>query len=127
MTRLLVLVALASLATSTAHADGMRIEDGRYAGGAVTTLTLEPEQLVHWPEERWVQLTPAQRSALKASTGIAPSAVYVYDARKNESDCTCHAWNVAFLFAPDGMDVPHRFVVDDAEAARRQAELDSME
>ena len=124
-TRVLGLAAMIAIAPMPGVADGMRVEDGRYAGGPVTTLRVEADQLASWPDERWIALTRTQQEAVRADTGIAPAKVFLYDAREGESDCTCHAWNVGFLFREDGFDVPHPFVVTNEEAAERQAEFDA--
>lgn len=105
-----------------AAADGMPVEDGRYAGGDVTSLELTDAQLRDWPKERWIPLTAPQRAKLQAATGAAPSRLWLYDARAGESDCTCHARNVAFLFRPNEADVPHEYVTSDDEAAELETE-----
>lgn len=116
------LIAGALIAGSDAFSDGFVLRDGRYAGGPVTTLILEKGQLCRWFEDRSVRLSAAQKEQVRADAGVAPSKVSVYDARYGETDCTCHATNVAFLFSAEGLDVPHAFLVSDEEAARRDAE-----
>jgi hypothetical protein len=124
--RALLLAAIPiALAAAASHADGMLVQGGRYAGGDVTTLLVSRDQLARWPAERWVPLTDDQKESLRADTGVGPSKVFLYDAREGETDCTCHAWNVAFLFRDNAFDVPHRFVVTDQEAAELQADFDA--
>ena len=79
------------------------------------------------PADARASSTVRQKAFVKADTGVAPSKVFLYDARTGETDCTCHAWNVAFLFDLESMDIPHEFVVSDEEAARRQVEFDAID
>ena len=124
---LFLLQALAVLGSATgALADGFQLENGRYSGGPVVTLILTETQQDALVGDRRLQLTAEQKGQLEAEAGSGPSKVLVYDARRDENDCTCHAWNVAFRFSDEGIDVPHQYLVSDEEAARRQAELEEM-
>jgi hypothetical protein len=106
-----------------ALADGFRIEDGRYAGGRATVLALEAQQKASVESERKLVLTEAQQQVLAGETGTRAKEFLVYDLRRAENDCTCNAANVAFRFSDESVEIPHAYLVSDAEAARLRAEL----
>lgn len=115
---------LALAVPAVAIADGFRIEGGGYAGGPVTVLALDAQQRASIDGERKLVLTEAQRGALAEATGTSASDFLVYDLRREENDCTCNAANVAFRFSDESVEIPHAYVVTDAEAARLRAELE---
>jgi hypothetical protein len=120
----IALCGLALFAPVAASADGFRIEGGRYAGGPVTVLALEAQQKAAIDAERELVLTEAQQDALAQEVGTRASRFLVYDLRREENDCTCNAANVAFRFSDGDVEIPHAYLVTDAEAARLRAELD---
>lgn len=126
MTRLLgIALCWAALGLpAAALADGFPIEAGRYAGGRATVLALDAQQKKRADGERKLVLTEAQQQALAEETGTQASEFLVYDLRRAENDCTCNAANVAFRFSDDGVEIPHAYVVPDAEAARLRAEME---
>jgi hypothetical protein len=115
--------AVLALAAS-ARADGFRIEGGRYAGGRATVLALDAQQRDSVEAERKLVLTEAQQQVLAGETGTRASEFLVYDLRREENDCTCNAANVAFRFSEESVEIPHAYVVTDAEAARLRAEME---
>jgi hypothetical protein len=83
------------LAVYGAYADGFPIKNGRY-DGKITVLVLTSNQTAVLKKDRTILLTSDQKEILRRETKQAPAELLVYDLRKNESDCTCHAFNVAF-------------------------------
>lgn len=120
--RALVLLAIASGLSLPAHADGFPISDGRYVG-KVTVLRLTESQTATLSDDRDLRLTAEQKAVLKASSGVAPSELYVYFTKDGENDHTCEAFNVAMRFSDFEIEVPHEYLVDDREAAERKQEL----
>ena len=108
-------------------ADGMPIKDGRFVGGPTTVLTLTQSQIVALKATRVIKVTPAQKARLVRDAGVAASELEVYDTRRHENDCTCHAWNRALRFSETQIEVPHPYLVSDEDAARRQKEVDDID
>jgi len=119
----LLLAALVVLGLAVvALADGMPIEDGRFVG-AVTVLGLTVDQRQAFETGRSLRLSASQRQRIEAdSGGPSPSELLVYFTSRGENDCTCGIYNVALRFDEEHVEVPHEYLVDDAEAARRRAE-----
>ena len=105
-------------------ADGMCIADGRFAGGKATLLTLTPQQALTARTKRVVVLTPSQQRRLAKAAHVAPTVLELYVPAVAKLDCTCFAFNVALLIAPTEIEVPHRYLVSDAEAARKTEEFE---
>ena len=118
-------LAIVVAVAGTVLADGFPIEHGRYKG-KVTVLRLTPAQITSLASSRDLKLTSVQKDHLKVDTGVSPSEVYVYFSKDGENDHTCDAFNVAFRFSETEIEIPHEYVVSDAEAARRKQELEEM-
>jgi hypothetical protein len=123
---LIALLAAASFAVDVL-ADGMPIKDGRFVGGPTTVLKLTQAQIVALKTTRMIKVTPAQKARLVRDAGVAASELEVYDTRRHENDCTCHAWNRALRFSETQIEVPHPYLVSDEDAARRQKEVDDID
>jgi hypothetical protein len=126
--RRIVLTLLLALAPHLdALADGFRMKDGRYAGGPVTVLELTRDQRVTVETKRIVVLTEKQKRILRRDAGVAPSVLQVYSLRTAGKDCTCFDFNISIWFEPERIEVPHRYLAGDAEAAERMDEVESIE
>jgi hypothetical protein len=90
--------------------DGMPIENGRFAGGPATVLTLSADQARSLGADRELVLSKAQRAALRSSAGMAPLTLLVYDTRIGENDCCCDAKNRGLRFSADQVEVPHAYL-----------------
>jgi len=105
-------------------ADGMPIDkNGRFYGGPTTIITLTTEQIkkLALPENagKRLALTEVQRAKLKKETGKSPTMFMFYDTRIGATDCTCGAANRALRFSETKAEIPHEYVMLDAEAAKR--------
>ncbi|HEX7901669.1 MAG TPA: hypothetical protein VF950_28175 [Planctomycetota bacterium] len=94
--------------------DGMPLENGRFAGGPATVLSLSPDQARSLRERRTLVLSGSQRDALRRSAGRAPATLLVYDTRAGENDCGCEAVDVGLRFSPDQIEVPHPYLAEEA-------------
>ena len=122
---LIALVAI--LLSGFLNADGPKMENGRFAGGPVTILQLTETQLENQNISRVLKLTILQRRLLESEFGLSPSYLEVWNTKDGESDCTCFAWNLAFRFDDLHVEVPHKYLVSDSDAERRQARLDAID
>jgi ABC-type Fe3+-hydroxamate transport system substrate-binding protein len=127
MVRLLPIVAWTMLIAMSAYGDGFQMKDGRYASGPVTVLDLTPEQVATVKTKRIVLLTPEQKAALMREIGKAPSVLSVYSLKVAGKDCSDFDYNIAIWFQPTRIEVPHAFVMSDADAERKADEFDSIE
>ena len=93
--------------------DGMPIRDGRFAGGPVTVLSLDADQVRSLAVERDLVLSGAQRAALARSAGSAARTLWIYDTRVGENDCSCDAENRGLRFSETQIEVPHAYLLDD--------------
>jgi hypothetical protein len=117
--------AMALALAVSATGDGFPIKDGRYQG-KTTVLRLTSGQIASLAASRQLKLTTAQKSRLKAATGAGPSEIHVYFTKDGENDHTCMAYNVGFRFSESEIEVPHEYVVNDQEAAKRAKEMEGM-
>ena len=108
------------------HADGPPMKNGRFSGGPVTVLELTEGQIASLSKDRTLALTKEQIVLVKNEFGLSPSHLEVWNTKDGEVDCTCFAWNLAFRFEELRVEVPHRYLVSDKEAIRRQAEVDAI-
>ena len=93
--------------------DGMPIRDGRFAGGPVTILSLDADQVRALEVDRDLRLTGAQRLALYRSAGATARTLWIYDTRIGENDCTCDAENLGLRFSGAQIEVPHAYLPDE--------------
>ncbi len=121
----LVLLLSAGLA---ARADNLKFKNGRLDEGPVTILSVTPDQVITIRTKRVAVLTAKQRAVLQKEAGKVPAVLEVYTVKGAEVGIHgCFAYNVAVWFVPDKIEVPHRYLLTDAEAAARADELDEME
>lgn len=90
--------------------DGMPLQNGRFAGGPTTVLTLDAEQIRSLAAERHLILSSEQRAALSKATGVAPRWLFMYDTRIGENDCACDAENRGLRFSAAQFEVPHAYL-----------------
>ncbi len=93
--------------------DGMPIRDGRFAGGPVTILSLDADQIRALSVGRDLLLSGAQRAMLMRSAGSAPRMLWIYDTRIGENDCSCDAENRGLRFSETQIEVPHAYLPPD--------------
>jgi len=73
------------------YADGMPIENGRFAGGPTTVLTMTRDQTAALNaagkgNQRILVLTEGQRRRLHGAAGVAPVSLLIYNTREGEND-----------------------------------------
>jgi hypothetical protein len=112
---------------TVAQADGFQMKDGRYASGPVTVLALTADQVLTVKTKRVLILTEEQKGLLRRDTGVAPSVLYAYSLKTAGRDCTCFDFNISIWFEPMRVEVPHRFLLSDADAERKMDEIESIE
>jgi hypothetical protein len=84
----------------------------------VTVLSLTPQQIVTIKTKRVVLLTAEQKATLGRAAGKAPTVLSIHSLAVAGRDCTCGEYNFAIWFKPGLIEVPHRFLETDEEAAR---------
>jgi len=104
--------------------DAMPIVAGRYSGGSATLLTLTTQQVLTARTKRVVVLTQAQQRRLVREAHVAPTVLDISLPAVAALDCTDFTFNVGLLIAPTEIEVPHRYLVSDNEAARRTKEFE---
>ena len=104
--------------------DAMPIVPGRYSGGKATLLTLTAQQALTARTKRVVVLTPSQQRRLLREAHVAPTVLDVSLPAVAALDCTDFTFNVGLLIAPTEIEVPHRYLVSDDEAARRTKDFE---
>lgn len=58
---------------------------------------------------------------------MAPSVLQAYSLKTAGKDCTCFDFNISIWFEPARVEVPHRFLMSDADAERRMNEVEAIE
>jgi hypothetical protein len=124
--------------SSLALADGVPLTpEGRYdasrGGGSSIVLELTSDQIKYLKRKlienykskpfvmgTELNLNSSQKAQIKKVKGFSPSALIVYDPRRDENTCTCpcHAVNIAYWFVDTELDVPDRFLMTDDEAKK---------
>ncbi len=112
--------------TLPAVADGYQMKDGRYASGPVTVIDLTPDQVLSTKTKRVVVLSSSQKALLLKEAGVAPSVLSIHSLNVAGKDCTCGEYNLAIWFSPEKIEVPHRYLVDDAEAEKAAENVETM-
>ncbi|TXI77070.1 MAG: hypothetical protein E6Q42_05840 [Dechloromonas sp.] len=113
-------------------ADGLPLEDGRYAGGPVLVFQLTEAQKAsiehfrtcHLDNFRTMNvytpyvftLTASQSEALMARTGFSPLRFEVYETYRGFNEAGPH-WNLALRFSENEIEVPLNLLRTDQEAA----------
>ncbi|NIT84347.1 MAG: hypothetical protein GWM98_24475, partial [Nitrospinaceae bacterium] len=100
------------------------IENGRFAGGPVTVLTVPAGELDALPSLGKLYLTDEQKEQLLEDAGVAPSFLWIFDLRKGENECTCNAANRGLRISEDQVEVPHEYLMSDEDVEKM---LDSLE
>jgi ABC-type Fe3+-hydroxamate transport system substrate-binding protein len=126
MVRMLTGLAVALLLGSAANGDSFKMKDGRYASGPVTVLDLTPQQVVTAKTKRIVVLSPQQKALVKRDTGKGPTVLSLYSLKVAGLDCTDFDYNIAIWFQPTRVEVPHAFVMSDAEAEAKADEFEAV-
>lgn len=109
------------------NADGLYLENGRYAGGPAISIELTQEQIDNvgnnYKPYMEIQLTNEQRSKIKTEikTIDPPSKVYVVKPKDTEGDCTCGSSNIGILYDNNTkMELPERLIYSDEKAEKRK-------
>lgn len=103
------------------HADIIPFDGNRVARHKTTILDLTPKQVseikgkVTFRRQHDLKLTPEQQAKLQAEAGFAPAEVNVRSLRAVKENCTCEALNLAILFDPDKVEIPHFLLGADLE------------
>lgn len=109
------------------EADAFQMKEGRYASGPVTVLDLTPQQIITVKTKRVLVLTNEQKALLTRDAGVAPSVLQTYSLKTAGKYCTCFDFNISIWFAATRVEVPHEFLVSDADAERKMNEVESIE
>lgn len=125
MRKAIFVVLLVLVLPAQTWADGFKMKNGRYASGPVTVLDLTAEQLLTVRTMRVMVLTGAQKARLRAATGVAPGVLQVYSLKRAGTACTCFDFNISIWFAPERVEVPHQFLLSDADAEQYMDDLES--
>ena len=122
----LVLIFAILVVAGLCMADGMPIKNGRFEG-KVSIFELTQAQREELKTKRNIELTTDQKRVLQEEAGVAPSVLYIYFTKDGENECTCCAWNRGLMFNDSQIEVPHSYLVSDAEAKRLQKELEGID
>lgn len=128
MRRITVAVVIVLLCASAARADGLRFVNGRLDEGPVTVLKLSPDQLLQVRTKRVVVLTEKQQGALRKQAGVGPTVLSVYSTKAAAAGIdSCFEYNMAVWFDAGSIEVPHRLLVSDDQAAAKAEDFDSID
>ena len=96
-------------------AGGFSLKDGRFSDGPVVILKLSRAQAKQLDAgERLLELSGGQRKRLKKQAGGWPRQLRIYDTRKGETDCPCHAHDVGLRFDARKIEVPQKYLTPGA-------------
>ncbi len=125
----IILTSLFSLAITgvNAIADGLRIENGHYAGEIISIKLNEKQQeTIKTNYEPWgdLQLTQAQRNIIKNKTKITPppSKLVMVKIEHTIGQCSCGVSNLGLIIEPDLIEIPIKYIYTDEEAELRRIE-----
>ncbi len=69
--------------------------------------------------------TASQKKSLQRSAQKAPTVLSIHSLKVAGKDCTCGEFNIAIWFKPTQIEVPHRYLLTDDEAAQANDEADA--
>jgi hypothetical protein len=108
-----------------AVADSLRINNGRYSGGAALVLNLNATQIRtiedHYRPYMDLPLDDAQQARIRGTSKIQPpptKLIVVYPA-DTAGDCTCGLANIGLIFKWDAIEIPVAYLTTDKEAEER--------
>jgi hypothetical protein len=120
-------------AASSALADGLPLESGRYVQSKVTVLALTASQREfiecvrknHTDNTKTpyvFHLTKSQAAQLKREAGLSPSRFQVYETYRGYNDAGPH-WNLALRFAEEKIEIPHDLLLSNRKASHAEFEV----
>ena len=118
----LVLVVFLLFIPMIALADGLNIENGRYAGGPVIVIKLTEKQKEHIDKKykpyNKMKLTKSQQAeiASKAKMKEPPTKLIMVRPADTQGNCTCGLANIGLILKDGLIEIPVSYLATDKEA-----------
>jgi hypothetical protein len=104
-----------------------RLLNDRLDEGKITVLQLDDLQLLTARTKRMIVLSADQRALLLKEASVAPTVLELFTTKALSSGIDgCFLYNFAHWYSPHSIEVPHRFLVSDDEAAEKADDFEDI-